>query len=787
MPNNLDLENTPLACDIDVATNLRGNRSYRTAIANLIEKKEPYEIMIFGIDNFKRINDLYSYSFGDIVLHEFASEIRNIVPTHVEIFRLDGDGFGLIALGIDSDELKNLYGEILKLAQTPKNIQGFAISFTISAGICQYPTDGISCDVLYHNARLALSEAKNNSKRCVHYTPELSEQRRLDIQLLDRLQSSVDNNCEGFYLVFQAIVQNDTKECDGCEALLRWNDSLFGEEISPNIFIPILEQSEMIITVGKWILEESFIQCAKWHKLMPTFKMNINVSARQFEDPEFLNFVVDSMAKYNINPNAITLELTESYRVSFEIVYEAFEFLRKQGIQTAFDDFGTGYSSLDIFRSISADKLKIDRSFLERITHDVTDQILLKSIIEMCRSMNIIVCVEGIENVEIENIITKLNPQLLQGFLYSKPLSKEDFEEKYIKGHTSQFEESKKLPTMLYTELRPAKPLTFAEIINNAYASIFQVGMDTEFSFLTCNEGFRRMIGYTIQEIGEKFSNKALGFVHGDDVEWVNTEIRRQLGEGDTVTIEFRIVRSDGKAIWILGTGNVVRSNDRNPSLIIVMIDNTKAKNINLEILAKCNMYEEASGHILGDMRHIKDSVKSNADEISTEIFIDKINKDPLTGLLMKSVLEQNIIELISSNPDSKYALWMIDIDDFKVINDEFGHFIGDEILTIIAKRLRNSFKMNDIIGRSGGDEYLIFMQYDGDENILIEKSKKVFRSLVEPIVINKDVVIKPTLSIGISCYLKTNTPFSELFKKADNALYRVKRNGKNNVIISSQ
>lgn len=989
--------------DIDIITGLQGNYAYRTKIERITRGNESFSIMIFGIDNFKNINDLYSYSFGNKVLEQFAALIKKELDSSISLYRIDGDGFGLIYFGREKNMLENQYKKIQEIAKKPKKLDGLIVSMSISAGICTYPDDGESCDMLYRNARLALAEAKKGTKQClVYYSDNISVQATLDMNLSDKLKKSVENNFEGFHLVYQPIMKSASKEIDGCEVLLRWENESFPVEVSPYIFVPVLEKSGLILEVGRWIVIEGLKQCSKWHKIMPDFKMNINVSARQFEEESFLDFIVDSISEYNINAETITLELTETSQVAFEATYGAFEFLRKQGIKTAFDDFGTGYSSLDMFRSISTDKLKIDRSFIERITHNVTDQILLKSIIDMCQSMNIAVCVEGIENEEIENIVSQMNPQLLQGYLYSRPITAEKFEEKYLQ---KQIPKEPKLESDLkYAELRPANPMTCAEIINNAHAGVFQVGMDEAFTFLTCNEGYRRILGYTMREMEEKFSNKALGFVHPDDAKWVNADIRNQLGQGDVVLIEFRVVRSDGRAIWITGTGNVVRSTGGNPSLIVVIIENDKKISDNFLLEKECSMfrkiikelpvgvkclrddecftieylspaylsiigftkkeiyeqfdnkyiniiYEEdrkrvvesiavqkqkgdtvtvryraccknnnliwveifshysPSGegkvgcwyssiieitedverksyrpldsqtrfhlltqgwgdvmfeyncktekvmfsksvetvlgyrlpinNILGfdmvykeDLGVLYDSIekvrlgeliepieiriiKSNQKVIWCRVFVNpnkfleencqsvigkivnideeykekklleiQLEVDLLTGLLNKKAFDLIVSKIMYEKRDMKFALWLFDVDNFNQINDTYGYFIGDKIIQVVAQRIKSKFKKVDVIGRAGGDEYLVFMQYSGDNEILKQKGDKILELLQENITIDKNIVISITLSIGISTYPRNGSSFSELLKEADNAVYRVKKAGKNNYYL---
>lgn len=407
---------------IDMVTGLYGNQAFRARIAEITEEKQSCQIMIFGIDNFKHINDFYSYSYGDQVLRIFAEDMVKSLGSEVELFRLDGDGFGVLLHTESSKLIEEAFFKIQGLAQTPKRVSGLIISFTVSAGICKYPDDGDECDILYKNARIALSKAKSgNKKQCVFYKEQMSVQAQRDMLLMDKLKQSVQRDMEGFYLNYQPIMNGETKELYGCEALLRWDNPFFHTGISPFVFVPILENSGLILKVGRWVIEQSFQVCKKWLKRMPEFQMNVNVSAKQFEEGDFVSFVLEKLDEYQLPHSAIILELTESCCADPGTIREAFDMLRKQGVRTAFDDFGTGYASLDIFRNISGDELKVDKSFLERITYDVTDQILLKTIIDMCRSMNIMVCVEGIENPEIEHIVSSMNPHLFRGICLTVP------------------------------------------------------------------------------------------------------------------------------------------------------------------------------------------------------------------------------------------------------------------------------------------------------------------------------------------------------------------------------
>lgn len=983
----------------NILTGLPDNASFYECLKAITNQEEIWSIMVFSIDNFKHFNDMFSYSFGNKILDSFTDEVKSILPTDIELFRLDGNSFGIIAYKTD-ESLIDFYHQINDLAHLPHTIDGLDIQFSISAGMCQYPKDADNHDQLYRNARIALSYAKNrNQNQCVIYQTEMAEKEERDMILLEDMRSSVHHNFEGFSLVYQPIVLANNKELSGCEALLRYKSPSFTEGHNPFVFIPILENSGLIIDVGNWIIDTAFKQCALWRKIMPDFQMNVNVSARQFDKEDFPDYVISRLLKYNLNPQAITLELTESEPAQFNSVNKAFYILRKQGIKTAFDDFGTGYASLDIFRSISADELKIDRSFLERITYDVTDQILLKSIIEMCHAMNITSCVEGIENFETENIIMQLKPDLLQGYLYSRPITPSEFENKFIKSSvlTRKQKNTKDInrSTLAYTEFRPAKPMSTSAIVDNAFAGIIQVGMDDNFTLLSCNEGYRRMLGYSFKEIEEKFANQALGFVHPDDIEWVNAEVRRQLGMGDTLHSEFRITKKDGSSLFVFGSGNVAYSQDGNPSLIVVIMDIDEEKkrllkeiedsklnnqivkdiptgiictsdndDLDIEYLSpsflnligyteneirnnysnqlsrlivkedykevihefslqkkhnkllnvlfrlQCkdgstiriealisqmksdntnnrlcfsivnitdislptqnrisltkDLYQQSMQHsekvsfeynpktncalfdknfevvfgytlpldqtidfsiILGnDASHFYKAleiiqmsgycdpidihmVRSDHSEIWCELTLTTNNEDyqktpiingcisnidhsyhenqmtilnsnydKLTCLLNKSGLEKNISSILKKKSSNQYALFLLDIDNFTEINNQYGHFIGDIVLKTMSLRIKNLFRESDIIGRVGGDEFMIFMKYDNNLKLLEDRCKRLNEYICSPIKIRNNDPFNVYMSIGVSITGEKNKTFSQLFSLADNAMYRVKK-----------
>lgn len=989
-------------------TGLKSIYDFRDEIADLINEGATFGLLAIGIDSLKRINDMHSYTFGDEVLKKFALELEKRITTTTSLYRLDGDGVGILYRNTQKHELIEHFTKFQEILLSPFIVQDIQISFNIFGAACVYPDDANDVDELLKSMRIALNIAKHSpGNHFVSYTKELAEKAQREQKLMYCLKESINHKFTGFRLKYQPLIFAETGELYGCEVLLRWKHEEFPEGVTPTEFIPLIENMGLIIRVGKWVLQEALKQLAKWVLYMPNFQMSINAASAQFEDPEFRFFVMDCLCRKKLNPNLLTLELTESDQIrDTEAISHAFDFFRGQGIKIAFDDFGMGYASFDIFRVLSADELKIDKSFLERLTYDVVDQKIIAHLISLCNSMNMYVCVEGVETNELANVIRQLGPKYLQGYYYNKPMTAEEFENFYLKNDK---QEKKAIATtvvspeveqtLVYAEYKPAQPLSTDDLIDTIHAGIIQVGMDYEFTFLTCNEGYRKMLGYTAKEIDDKFKNKALGFVHPDDMEYVNKEIRHQLGLGDTVTIEFRIVRADGTSIWILGTGNVVKAKNGTSSLSVVIINNDEIKKrqleveangvhykrivdrmptglkcvrydecftidyispsflsiigyneseihtlfhgkyinliyeedrepmldeifeqlktssvVNLHYRSKCkdgrliwlqtvsrlcppdedgiqrcystviditdtisdaekqksrslaNRYQEAAarwGDVLFELNcsslnlHFSDEYKTMfnrepEDELNNElkyihpddcslitetlqkaiegyrcspievralkdgvyrwfiIYVDepdklgntnmsvlgkicdindeklerdkllaKVQEDSLTGLLNKVALEEKIRLILGSlKPWNEYALYMIDIDDFKIVNDKMGHPFGDKVLRDISRKLKDLLGPSALIGRAGGDEFMAFIKLE-DGMSSVKLAKQIVQTL-QGIFELGNYQMYISISVGGSLCPTDGIQFYDLFRRADSALYRAKARGKN-------
>ncbi|MCR1644212.1 phosphodiesterase PdcB [Clostridioides difficile] len=398
---------------------------------NYLIKEKIYKngaMFIMDIDNFKNINEKYGHSYGDKVLRAIATEVLEYLPKDVRLYRLDGDEFAFFYPMCTKETIEKIYEKIQMYTNTQHEIESNKYYCTVTAGVAMYPEDGDNYLDLFKHADIALDIAKISGKnRIKFFSQELYENKLKVISMQQKLRECVENNFNDFELFFQPQVNAVTKEVIGAEVLLRWHSSTYGE-VSPVEFIPILEQSNLIIPVGKWIIKEAVKQCKEWHKINPDFKISVNVSYIQLKEDFFRDFIVECLVEYQLRPEFLILELTESCWIpDINLLNDKFISLKGIGVYIAIDDFGTGYSSLNYLKELSVNIIKIERSFVKNITYNSYEYTFLEYIIKLAHIINLKVCVEGIESYEEYDIVKSLGVDIIQGFLFGRPVSASEF------------------------------------------------------------------------------------------------------------------------------------------------------------------------------------------------------------------------------------------------------------------------------------------------------------------------------------------------------------------------
>ena len=417
----------------------------KNALMNYRENQIGGAIFLFGLDNFKIINEAHNRAVGDMMLKHVADTVSILLPYSIKLFKLDGDTFAVVLPGASETDIESLFINIQKALMNPKIINGRSFFFTISSGTVFYPQSGRDYLVLHKHAEAAMDLAKRDGKnRNVIFTKEQYNRWVRSLYIREYLRKSVENGCTDFELYFQPQVCAHNRRLLGAEALLRWRNPR-GKMVAPQEFVPILEETKLILPLGRWIIEEALKVAKQWRKIISNFKMSVNLSYEQLKDLSFRDFVIDCLKRNGLPPSALILELTEGKIVSdWTFVNRQFDDFRRLGINIAIDDFGTGNSSLSSMKYMSCDFVKIDRAFVENILEFEFDYKLIKYTIMLCHSIGMKVCLEGVENfTEYELLKNQCNADVIQGYLFGRPEPASTFEEKFLAPYSEELAEHK--------------------------------------------------------------------------------------------------------------------------------------------------------------------------------------------------------------------------------------------------------------------------------------------------------------------------------------------------------
>ena len=386
-------------------------------------------LLFIDLDNFKRINDTLGHDIGDKILNYVGTMLRNDLPQEAMVGRFGGDEFVVFCPNFDNmDAIHEMIYDVLNHFRHKLEFGKVKVHVTCSMGVAVCPVDGEDSAMLLKNADTAMYKAKEEGKNSYSfYTPAMTE--RLDRRLLieEALRDAIGK--ESFKLQYQPIVDAHTGKTIGCEALVRMVDSELGF-ISPGEFIPIAEETDLIIETGDWVLENALRALKMYHdKGFNDFCMNINVSSIQIKEVNFLKKLKQQIEKVQIPTKFIKLEVTETVLMeNVKASIELFNEVKEMGFKIALDDFGTGYSSLNYLRNIPLDILKIDKSFVDELTTSKVLSEIVDSIINMAHALDITVVAEGVENANQYELLKAKGCDLIQGYYFSKPLEQKELE-----------------------------------------------------------------------------------------------------------------------------------------------------------------------------------------------------------------------------------------------------------------------------------------------------------------------------------------------------------------------
>ncbi|MDO8250630.1 MAG: EAL domain-containing protein [Rhodoferax sp.] len=427
-----DEERIRLLVDFDPLTGLPNRRLLRDRVASALShaqrQGEPLVLMFLDLDRFKNVNDSLGHHTGDELLIQVAQRLRSVLREQDTVCRLGGDEFVLLCPDLDATGAAHVASKVLEITSQRYLIDQQELAITFSIGIALYPTDGDSFETLSTSADTAMHRAKQAGRNAYRFfTPEMQTQSSRTLQLENGLRRALE--LQQLHLVYQPQVSLHDDRVIGMEALLRWQHPALGT-VSPAEFIPIAEDSGLILPIGEWVLRTATRQMRVWLDAgLPVQQMAVNLSAVQFRQESLLDLVKQVLAETGLPPHYLELELTEGVAMNDPLgAMAVMNNLHQLGVRMSIDDFGTGYSSLNYLKRFSVYKLKIDQSFVRDITDDSDDKAIVVAIIALARSLGFQTIAEGVETQGQLAFLREQGCDEVQGYFFSEPLPAERFE-----------------------------------------------------------------------------------------------------------------------------------------------------------------------------------------------------------------------------------------------------------------------------------------------------------------------------------------------------------------------
>jgi diguanylate cyclase (GGDEF)-like protein len=415
----------------DALTGLPNRHYFEDRLAQALrearQRNQRMAVLFLDLDRFKFINDTFGHTLGDHVLQQIAHRLETIIRKGDMVARVGGDEFTLLLPDASAEEAVGVAERVLQRVREPQEILGRQLHITASLGITVFPEDGQDAEALLRNADIAMYKAKEEGGDSYRlYSPSMDASMSQWLTLQSELWRALERGELLLYYQPQVDVRNG--RVFGAEALVRWQHPEKGLML-PDSFIPLAEDSGLIVPLGTWVLKEACRQLRAWQEAgLPSIALTVNISARQLQRPGLVPLLGQLLEETGVEPGRLVLEVTEGAIMrDMDAAIALLKELREMGFLVSLDDFGTGHSSLNYLKALPLDILKIDRSFVRDIGKDSTGNAMVTAIVTLARSCALRVIAEGVENSEQLDFLQRLHCYEVQGFLFGRPMPAEDF------------------------------------------------------------------------------------------------------------------------------------------------------------------------------------------------------------------------------------------------------------------------------------------------------------------------------------------------------------------------
>lgn len=736
----------------DELTSLLTKEFFYQKAANTLKDNpsNKYDIICSDIERFKLVNDLFGVTTGDELLKYAAGVMIREIKEGIVFGRVGTDRFACL-LPHREKYSDDFFGDLIK------NIRRFShsITFNIKFGIYNISDISMPVSAMCDRALLACNAAKGLYGVDFSYYDDSVRRKLLsEKSILDAMKGAI--NSEEFKVYYQPKYEIATGRISGAEALVRWIHPQKGM-ILPGVFIPVLEKSGYITQLDMFVWENVCKAISEWKKgkkkIVP---ISVNVSRADVNNANLPYILKNLLNKYEISPHYIHLEITESaYTKNPTQLVEVVRKLKSLGFIIEMDDFGAGYSSLNMLSSLPLDILKLDMNFIRSETSKSGNKNILSFIISLAKWLNLPVVAEGVENEEQLAVLKGMDCEYAQGFYFAEALSAEEFNEYISRSQIIHPDKS--------AGTQKASPDNKIMISKSKSERIMMIVDDVELNRKILSEMFRGI--YTIAEAQN--GQDAYDFIkkHYDMIDIVLMDLVMPVMNGFQLMAKLK-QDSDLRNIPIIVTSQITDGSEARA--LSMGADDFIAKPYNTDVAL-----HRVSNVMAQSKLKIIEREKVLADEVKAMRY--KAEHDALTGLYNRTVLESMVNSFFSDNSGYDGCFIMLDIDNFKSVNDILGHDKGDEVLIDIANIISNCFRKSDVVSRLGGDEFAIFMP----SLFSVDMLKKRLSLLCEKLSLKYDGITL-SASIGASVAPQQGTDYATLYKNADSALIAAKRLGKN-------